>query len=221
MAQDGRSTMKTILCFGDSNTYGQLPLRDYKKSRYPTSVRWTGQLAHLARQGYRIIDEGNNGRTTGLEDPVREGRSGRAYLPGCLDSHVPLDLVILMLGTNDLKKKYNPSIASITDRMRDLVRITKRITAETSTAAAQILVIAPPVIRPEFYVSDDFNYPEAVPYSVGLAQAYKNMAAQEEVHFLDAGPIVPSSDKDGAHLEPEDHTKLAKAVWERVQEILS
>ncbi len=205
--------MKTILCFGDSNTYGQKPLSNYSKSRFGQDIRWPGQLARLAGSEYSIIAEGNNGRTTGIDDPIREGRSGRAYLAACLDSHVPLDLVIFMLGSNDLKKKYNPSVESITDRMRALVKLTKKITKEPPTHPSEILVIAPPIIRPEFYVSDDFNYPEALNYSKGLADAYQQMATDEAVHFLDAALHVTSSDKDGVHLEPEDHANLAAAVW--------
>lgn len=93
--------MKEILCFGDSNTYGLIP---GTKERYGRDTRWTGLLEqHLYEKGYRIIEEGLCGRTTVFEDELREGRKGAALLPTLLESHAPIDRVVLMLGTNDCK----------------------------------------------------------------------------------------------------------------------
>ena len=94
-----------ILCFGDSNTWGYVPLT---VDRYPESVRWTGVMAQALGAGFRIIEEGQNGRTTVWDDPLEgDNKNGLRYLPACLESHHPLDLVIIMLGTNDLKARWN------------------------------------------------------------------------------------------------------------------
>lgn len=95
--------MKNILCFGDSNTFGYDILKD---SRFPWGVRWTSILQEKLGSDYRIIEEGMGGRTTVWDDPIENLQSGKTYLLSCLESHWPLDLVIIMLGTNDLKTRY-------------------------------------------------------------------------------------------------------------------
>ena len=92
--------MRNILCYGDSNTWGYIPV---KCERYPFDVRWTGVLQQELGAEYRIIEEGLNARTTAYEDPWSYWRNGKDYLPACLISQKPLDLLIISLGTNDLK----------------------------------------------------------------------------------------------------------------------
>ena len=99
--------MKQILCFGDSNTYGLIP---GTKDRYPWEVRWTGILAEGIREkGFQVVEEGLCGRTTVFEDELRDNRRGVAVLPMILESHQPLEKVVLMLGTNDCKTIYQAS----------------------------------------------------------------------------------------------------------------
>jgi lysophospholipase L1-like esterase len=95
--------MKTILCYGDSNTWGYIPGTG---ERYASHVRWPGVLQNALGNGYVIIEEGLCGRTTVWDDPIEEYRSGKEYLIPCLKSHAPLDLVVLMLGSNDLKMRF-------------------------------------------------------------------------------------------------------------------
>ena len=93
--------MKRILCFGDSNTYGYRPDTG---ERYPEDIRWTGILKNRLRErGIEIIEEGLVGRTTVFEDSLRMGRRGIDYLVPLLESHAPIDKLVLMLGTNDCK----------------------------------------------------------------------------------------------------------------------
>ena len=95
--------MKHILCYGDSNTFGTDPVRG---GRHPYEVRWTGALQRLLGGNYRVIEEGCGGRTTVFEDQLSYGRNGLKTLVPCIASHNPLDLIIIMLGTNDLKKRF-------------------------------------------------------------------------------------------------------------------
>lgn len=208
--------MKTILCFGDSNTWGQIPLRAFVKSRYPREVRWPGQLEMLGAPHLRVLEEGNNGRTTGPEDPLRTGRSALTYLPACLDSAVPVDLVILMLGSNDLKFKFNPNPQLIAARMGELVKIVKTIGAAPPNQGVEILVISPPLLKPEHYMHGDYDYPEALAYSKALPAAYEAMCKNEGVQFLDASLFAEVSNEDGSHLDPENHRLLAEAVYKKV-----
>ena len=111
--------MKTILCYGDSNTYG---LKSDLVSRYPRNVRWTGILQEKLGSEYYVIEEGLGGRTTVWDDPVEDYKNGKKYLLPCLDSHKPLDLVIIMLGTNDLKSRFSVTPFDIGASMENLVK---------------------------------------------------------------------------------------------------
>ena len=94
--------MKEILCFGDSNTHGYMPGIG---TRYPADIRWSGRLGTLLGDGYHVVEEGMDGRTTAFEDEIQPYRSALGYIDPCLKSHAPLDLVIIMLGTNDTKTR--------------------------------------------------------------------------------------------------------------------
>ena len=98
--------MKQILCFGDSNTYGLIP--GTTNQRYGWGTRWTSILDDKVRtKGYRVIEEGLCGRTTVFDDPFRTERRGTEMLPAILESHRPVDTIVLMLGTNDCKSVYS------------------------------------------------------------------------------------------------------------------
>ena len=115
--------MKTVLCFGDSNTWGYDPAT---KNRFPRDVRWAGILAGLLSPDYQVIEEGLNGRTTVWNDPIEGYKNGRDYLIPCLETHRPIDLVILMLGTNDLKMRFSVSAFDIANSAGVLVDIIQR-----------------------------------------------------------------------------------------------
>ena len=108
--------MKHILCFGDSNTYGFDPLR----GRYDDHTRWTRVLGTLLGPDYLILEEGLNSRTTAIDDPFEPYRNAMDYIVPCIQSHLPLDLTILMLGTNDMKNYFQPDARKINDRLRSL-----------------------------------------------------------------------------------------------------
>ncbi|MBN2051812.1 MAG: arylesterase, partial [Spirochaetales bacterium] len=139
--------MKTILCFGDSNTWGYNP-RDC--GRYDPEIRWPGVVRKKLGQGFLVVEEGLNGRTTVWDDPiVAVNRSGKAVLPVCLETHKPLDLVIIMLGTNDLKLQFSlpaVDIAKGAGLLLDLVSYSKAGPKETNPFC---LLISPPYMGEE------------------------------------------------------------------------
>jgi lysophospholipase L1-like esterase len=107
------AVVKTILCYGDSNTWGCIPLTGPQPPRrYGPARRWPGVLRRELGDGYWIVEEGLNGRTTVWDDPLEPFRSGKELLVPCLMTHEPIDLVIVMLGTNDLRSRYllNPAV---------------------------------------------------------------------------------------------------------------
>ena len=111
--------MKTILCYGDSNTYGYDPSCGL---RYPENIRWTGRLAKILGSEYKIVEEGCNGRTTIFDDPIEGWKNGRDYLRPCLNSHKPVDIVIMMLGSNDMKEMFHASAEDIAYGAETLVK---------------------------------------------------------------------------------------------------
>ncbi|MBQ4416282.1 MAG: acylhydrolase, partial [Butyrivibrio sp.] len=106
---------RRILCFGDSLTWGYDPV---KQNRIDEDSRWTGVLQNLLGDGYRVIEEGQNGRTIATDDPAEGEKNGLRYVIPCIESHKPLDLMIVMLGTNDLKKKFSYTVMDIAGEMQ-------------------------------------------------------------------------------------------------------
>lgn len=207
--------MKTILCYGDSNTWGWNPAT---MERFDRDERWPGVLRNELGADYLVIEEGQNGRTTVWDDPIEGFKNGAAYLPPCLESHKPLDLVIIMLGSNDLKMRFSLSAYDIAAGVGALVDIVQKSGVGTGGVAPQILVIVPPPLGALSDFADIFT--GGVEKSRQLAVHYQNMAKQYNCALLDAGVIVKSSNIDGVHLEASEHRKLGKAVVVQVRALL-
>ena len=133
--------MKTILCYGDSNTWGYNPSTG---GRYPRDVRWPGVLRRELGDDYLVIEEGLNGRTTVWDDPIEGYKNGKEYLVPCLETHKPLDLVIILLGTNDLKVRFSVSAYDIANGAGALVQIVQKSEIGPGGRAPQVLLLAPP-----------------------------------------------------------------------------
>jgi lysophospholipase L1-like esterase len=209
--------MINILCYGDSNTWGRKPLEDI---RFPLDVRWPGVLRQQLGSSYWVIEEGLNGRTTVWDDPVAEGRSGKLYLVPCLNTHKPLDLVVLMLGSNDLKPKFSLSAYEIARGAATLLEIIQKSGAGLDGQPPQVLLISPPHVIPlegESEWRDQFE--GAAQKSKQLAGYYASVAQQFGVYFMDAAKVMASSQRDGIHFEAEGHAKLGAAVAQKVKEI--
>jgi len=207
--------MKSVLCYGDSNTHGAatVPRPD---GRYAPHERWPGVLRAALGSDWLVIEEGLGGRTTVSDDPVEGSeRNGRTYLYPCLMSHKPLDVVAIMLGTNDLKARFGKTPWEVAAGVGALVEIVKKSAAGPAGATPAILVIAPPPFQPLTAYADMFAGAE--PKSRELARHYRAMAETAGVHFLDAGSVAKSSAFDGFHLDPEAHAAIGKAVAAEVQ----
>lgn len=200
--------MKTILCYGDSNTWGDPP---GGIGRHPWNVRWPGVLQSLLGPEYRVIEEGLNGRTTYFDDPSSPNRNGLTYLPIALESHSPLDLLIVMLGTNDVK--YSPTALGIAEGAAELLAFSSKFEPKIKN----ILLVSPPHIvpTPDFLISD-----EAIAKSLDIAKHYQNTAKQNECHFFDAASVAKSSSVDGIHLDAQNHQLLAKGLCDKVEKLL-
>ena len=132
--------MISVLCYGDSNTYGYNPANGL---RYPENVRWTGILQELLGEGYRVIEEGCNGRTTIFDDPAEGWKNGLMYLKPCLNTHKPVDFVIMMLGSNDLKEVFCAKPKEIAEGAAVLVKVIKEFTEEKQGFVPKIILVSP------------------------------------------------------------------------------
>ncbi len=207
--------MTTILCYGDSNTWGYDPAT---KDRFGPDVRWTGVLQRILGGGYQVIEEGLNGRTTVWDDPLSPGRNGKAYLPPCLESHRPLDLVTIMLGTNDLKRRFGLTSSDIAEGAGLLADMVVQIGRTAAGTPPVVLLIAPPPTSRFGEFGEMFQ--GATETSRGFAEAYRMVAGWNHCAFLDAGEVVVSSDLDGIHLEADEHRKLGEAVAGEILRLL-
>lgn len=206
--------MRQILCFGDSNTFGYIPITH---GRYPWGVRWTSILNEkLGVEKYRVIENGLVGRTTIFDDPLRDGRCGTKALPNILEINSPVDLVIIMLGTNDCKTIYGASAEVIGKGISRLINQV-RVYSETS----KILVISP--IHFGQYVWQSEYDPEfsadSIVVSEKLSSVYQKVCEKENVYFMDASLYAEPSEEDQEHLNDIGHRLLAEAVLNKVYEI--
>ena len=136
--------MKVVLCFGDSNTWGLDPASG---ERFAPDVRWTGVLQRALGPDFRVIEEGLNDRTTNVEDPIYPARNGATQLMPCLDSHRPIDAVVLMLGTNDLKARLARSASDIAESAAQLAGVARRSVTGPGKRSPQVVLVAPPPVR--------------------------------------------------------------------------
>ena len=202
---------KTVLCYGDSNTYGHATVAR-PDSRYAPDERWTGVLGASLGSSWQVIAEGLGGRTTVSDDPIEGAeRNGRTYLYPCLMSHKPLDVVVIMLGTNDLKARFNKTAWEIAAGMGVLVDVVKTAAAGRNGGVPEILVVSPPPTADSFPTYAEM-FIGAAPKSHRLAAEYQRMAADKGVHFFDAGSVISSSPVDGIHFDPEALPVLGKAI---------
>lgn len=211
--------MRTILCYGDSNTYG---LKSDLLSRYPREVRWTGKLQRNLGEEYYIIEEGLGGRTTVWDDPVEEYKNGKKYLLPCLDSHKPLDLVILMLGTNDLKSRFGVSPFDIGVSMENLVKAVKKSDAGINFVAPEILLVTPVPIHSVGRTEDlDQMLPDMEKRSRALAFYYEQIAERQKIHYMNPAGLVEINETDGIHYTETGHAQMAKLMEKKIREIFA
>lgn len=205
---------RTIVCFGDSNTYGANP---DGSGRHPRDVRWPRVMEKTLGDGYEVIEEGLNGRCTIWDSPIEKGRNGLDYLYPCLRSHAPVDLVIIMLGTNDLKRIYGNTAAEIACGAARLVDEARSSLAGPNDVPPRVLLVSPVPIGPLTAQSEMWGFGAAIETSRQLAGMYRIVAADHGAGFFDAGAVAQVSPNDGIHLDPAACASLGAAMAEQVR----
>lgn len=216
---------KTIVCYGDSNTWGYIP-QDYSKSnimlqRYDREKRWPGCLQGILGASYYVIEEGLNSRTTNLDYPIPPDRNGRRYLAPCLYTHAPIDLVIIALGGNDMKAYFNRDAEAIKNGLAELIDIiqSSRYGADMQIAP-KVLIVPPPIPLPIAEKFQDENGIFVLGGSIAKAKKivglYSKLANEKNCFFLDTSIDVVPSVVDGIHLDENAHKRLAVMIANRI-----
>ena len=210
--------MKRILCFGDSNTWGYVPASEAE--RFPPFVRWPGVMQLKLGSDYLVIEEAQNGRTTVFDDPCETVcKNGSKHLPIILESQNPIDLVIIMLGTNDLKDYFNqtaPMIAHAAGVLADRV-LTRD--AGPDKGAPKVLLISPALVA-DAQCPFGRKFDGARPKSLGFAAAFREIADLRNVSFLDAAECVTVPETDCIHFDENGHRALGNAVADKVKQLM-
>ncbi|MFL2983630.1 MAG: SGNH/GDSL hydrolase family protein [Candidatus Neomarinimicrobiota bacterium] len=218
--------MKTILCFGDSNTWGFVPgafdSETFYMERYPISKRWPGVMGNLLGNEFHIIEEGLNGRTTNIEYPDIVGRSATSYIEPCLYSHAPLDIVVVQLGINDLKNIFYRNISSIASGMAELIDLISMTSFGTDMQSPpKILLLAPPPLVHEKYIDQNNHYvfKGGMEKSFEFGRYYSKIAEKKNCHYMDLSSIVKYSAIDGLHLDEKGHEIVGTALANKIENI--
>ena len=212
--------MKRILCFGDSNTWGYQPVTGL---RYEEDVRWTGVLQTLLGDEYRIVEAGINGRTSIFDDPYEPYKNGADALGYALMQATPLDLVIIMLGSNDLLVKQDMTAEELPvgiSRLVDIVQSYPKVGA--GNVPPKVLILAPiPIRKPHpdgrMDVYDKYRREIGLELSRQFAPVQKKVAEEKGCYFMDAGLYAEACDADGDHFTPESHVRLGLALAEYIK----
>lgn len=208
--------MKRIVCFGDSNTWGY----DAKTGdRFSDSIRWCTLLQRLLGSEYQVIEEGLSGRTAVSEDSLFEGLNGYTYIHPCLMSHYPLELVVIMLGTNDTKERFGLTSYNIAQGITRIALKAKATLEANAVETPKVLVVAPPPIDKKYYNTEvgrsmgkdcDLKSQEISRYLLELLQPHG-------IEFLDTKGIVHMNEIDYMHLDENGHKILSKLVFDKIK----
>jgi lysophospholipase L1-like esterase len=213
--------MKTILCFGDSLTYGANPIAGAPRHAYED--RWPGALARQVGSAAHVVAEGLGGRTTVHDDWFADAdRNGARILPTLLSSHGPLDLVIIMLGTNDLKPFHGRTADEAARGVVRLVEIIRGHAAQKNEKQPKVLIVAPPAITDTSNedMIGHFGGRGVIAESRNFAKAYERRARELGVNFFDAGTVAKADPADGVHLDADNTRAIGEGLVPLVKSIL-
>lgn len=218
----GSGEPKSVVCFGDSITWGFDPRGAETFQRYGFAERWTRRLQAALGDGYHVIEQGLNGRTTVFDDPVLGGMSGLADLPNVLKSHMPVDLLVLMLGTNDIKNRFGLNGAEIATAMSRLVDVALKSGSGPDAGPPQILLLVPPVLGPvdQTWLAPMFGDEKNRTVLEELRETYPALAAVFGIACFDTNEAVEPGTIDGVHLDPDMLEPFATAVAKEISALV-
>lgn len=214
--------VRRVMCFGDSLTWGWVPVEGGAPSeRYAADVRWTGVLAARLGDSFEVVEEGLSGRTV-AGDYTDPRLAAADYLPAALASHLPLDLVIMMLGTNDTKAYLHREPYDIGAAMSILVGqvLGSAGGVGTNYPAPRLLLVAPPPLTAMPSAWFDAIWVGGQKKSQALAALYAALADFTGIDFFDAGSVITTDGVDGIHFSEQNNRDLGSALADRVRGLL-
>ncbi len=212
---------KRIVCFGDSLTWGFDP---ETRGRLPEDSRWPMVMQAALGGDYAVIEEGQNGRTIATDDPAEGEKNALRYILPCLESHSPLEALIIMLGVNDCKRKFSYAAMDIGGEMQILLEKVLTYRQYRCERPFQIILVSPPHISDairDSWLGDTFEYTASKARSQELAAWYGQLAEMYGCAFVNAADHVCVSDADGIHMDAENQRKLGKVMAETVLSCIS
>lgn len=210
-------SVKRILCFGDSLTWGYDPVN---RVRFDESIRWPRVMGQILGDEYEVIEEGQNGRTIATEDPAEGEKNGLAYIGPCLETHTPFDVLIIMLGSNDCKRKFSYSAMDIAGEMQILIEKVKAYNEFRCQNSFKTVLVSPPLISDaikDSWLGDSFGYDNAIKLSKELSDWYRKLSQMYGTEFINAADHVKVSDADGVHMDADNQRKLGKILAEFIK----
>lgn len=203
--------MYNILCYGDSNTYGYNPAN---AGRYDEDTRWTRILARELGADFNILEEGCNGRTTNFSTPEEPWKNGMTTIKAILNTHKPLDLVILMLGTNDMKDIFHPEPEDIAENIAAYATIIRDFTTMKQESPAKLLIVSPILLGVHVHEGMFGRSFGKGTYekSLKLAPLFEKVAKEQGAYYFNAATVAKPSELDQLHLDPASHKALGQAL---------
>ena len=214
MSYNGENDIKTVLCFGDSNTHGDRP---DAPGRFSWRERWTGLLQQRLGDSYHVIEEGLNGRTTVWEDEIEGDKSGKKQLPSCIMSHAPVDVLVLMLGTNDFKRKFSLTPTDIAWAIEALIKVALTTDNEREQPP-QILLAAPTYLGEKTFLGEIIGNRKED--SLRLGGLLREVAERYHIGFINIAEVAGPSELDGMHFDAEGHRKIAAAMEKAIRAMI-
>ncbi|MDD9922890.1 MAG: SGNH/GDSL hydrolase family protein [Boseongicola sp.] len=208
--------MRRVLCYGDSNTFGTGPMATLADDPiHPKNIRWAGVMSDSLGAKWDVVVEGLPGRTTVFDDPVEgEYRNGLRPFQAILESHRPIDVLIICLGTNDTKQRFGVNSQDIALGVARLINEAKKL-----DVVDHVLIICPPPVRERGDLAGIFSGAEA--RCEGLPEQMERFATENEAAFLDAGALIKVDPLDGVHWSADSHEILGQAVAAKVRTLFS
>jgi lysophospholipase L1-like esterase len=211
--------MKQILVYADSLSWGIIPLT---RQRYAFEQRWPGVMEEIlvgSGNKVRVIEDCLNGRRTVWDDPYKAGRNGLVGLAQRIEIHSPLELVIILLGTNDFQSMHQHNAWHSSQGIASLVSTIRSAPIEPGMPIPRILVVAPPAIRmPKGPITPKFE--AAASKCAGLASAFQKVCEETGCVFFDSGTVITTSELDGVHLDADQHRDLGRALAQVVSSLI-
>ncbi len=196
-----------ILCYGDSNTWGANPKN--KNGRYGEGERYTSILQNMLGENYHVINEGLGSRTLDCDDikPPKGNRNGLLFFAPCVMTHDPIDYLVLFLGSNELKEKFNKSTDDIAHTLEEkYIKFLQNDLSKELLKQPKIILIAPGVISKDCFLNTGGAYEKSLKFN----ECYKKVAENTGCYFVDNSGILPG--EDGLHLAKDSHKYIANKL---------